>query len=191
LRDKQMKNAIALLLLSRGTPMLLSGDEIKNSQGGNNNAYCQDSPISWIDWSGAKKNADMLNFFKTMIAFRKEHPVLRRSDFYTGYNSSGYPELSFHGTLPWQLDGSQPFLAFAFMYAEPKADYGTQKDAFIYCAVNSYWGGLDFELPVVPEGMQWRIVAYTSDSNAAGNICTEGHVWVDERSIMLLIAENI
>ena len=189
LRDRQMKNAITLLLLSRGTPMLLSGDEIKNSQGGNNNAYCQDNAVSWIDWTGEKKNADMLAFFKMLIAFRKEHPVLRRSDFYTGYNASGYPELSFHGTRAWQIDVSKPFLAFAFMYAEPKVDFGTKNDAFIYCAVNSYWGDLDFELPVIPSGMRWHIVAYTADSNAAGAMCTEGRVWVHERSIMLLIAE--
>lgn len=191
LRERQMKNAVTLLLLSRGTPMLLSGDEIKNSQFGNNNAYCQDSPISWLDWSGVEKNADLLGFFKTLIAFRKAHPVLRRSDFYTGYNSSGYPELSFHGTRAWSLDMESPFLAFAFMYAEPAADFGTKKDAFIYCAVNSYWGDLDFELPVVPEGMSWRIAAYSADSSAHGSVCTEGRVWLKERSVMLLIAENL
>jgi glycogen operon protein len=91
LRRRQIKNAAALLLLSRGVPMILSGDEFCNSQMGNNNAYCQDNKISWLDWNNLEENKDVFEFFKRIIAFRKEHPVMRRKDFYTGMNSSGYP----------------------------------------------------------------------------------------------------
>lgn len=122
LRTRQIKNAAALLLLSQGIPMLLSGDEFRNTQFGNNNAYCQDNKISWLDWSRLEKNRDVFLFFKKMIAFRAAHPVLRRSDFFCGENSTGYPELSFHGEKPWELDTSNPLLTFGFMYAEGAAD---------------------------------------------------------------------
>ena len=108
LRRRQVKNAAALLLLSRGIPMLLSGDEFLNTQSGNNNAYCQDNLISWLDWKKSEENKDVLEFFKTLIAFRKAHPVLRRTDFYADKNSTDYPELSFHGINPWALNTSEP-----------------------------------------------------------------------------------
>jgi glycogen operon protein len=193
LRDRQIKNAAALLLLSRGIPMLLAGDEFGNTQFGNNNAYCQDNRISWLDWSNLAENSDIFEFFKTMIAFRAKHPVLRRSDFYTGQNSSGYPELSFHGTRPWEFDENAPFLSFGFMYAEPSADYGTDEDAFIYCAVNAYWEYMTFELPLIPEGMQWEIAAYSGDGKNADLAGTTalGTVELMPRSLMLLIGHRI
>lgn len=193
LRFRQMKNAAALLLLSRGIPMLLSGDEFANTQYGNNNAYCQDNKISWLDWNDLKKHKDIFEFFRKLIGFRSEHPVLRRSDFFSGYNSSGYPELSLHGVKPWQLDENSPFLSFGFMYAEPAADYGTDEDAFIYCAVNAFWEDVTFELPVIPDGMQWEIVAYTGEKNDSGDKrrIVAGKAELMSRSLMLLIGHKI
>ena len=193
LRFRQMKNAAALLLLSRGIPMLLSGDEFANTQYGNNNAYCQDNKISWLDWNDLKKHKDIFEFFRKLIGFRSEHPVLRRSDFFNGYNSSGYPELSLHGVKPWQLDENSPFLSFGFMYAEPAADYGTDEDAFIYCAVNAFWEDVTFELPVIPDGMQWEIVAYTGEKNDSGDKrrIVAGKAELMSRSLMLLIGHKI
>lgn len=118
LRRRQIKNAIALLLLSRGVPMILSGDEFCNSQMGNNNAYCQDNEISWLDWNDFERNQEVFQFFKKLIAFRKKHPVIRRKDFYMGMNSSGYPELYFHSEKAWELNKESPFHTFGFMYAE-------------------------------------------------------------------------
>ena len=141
-----MKNAAALLLLSRGVPMLLSGDEFMNTQYGNNNAYCQDNCISWLNWDRLDSNRDMFEFFRRLIAFRAAHPVLRRTDYFTGYNSTGYPELSFHGEKPWQLDVNSPFLTFGFMYTESAKDYDVPADTLIYCAVNAHWEPHKLEL---------------------------------------------
>lgn len=189
LRRRQVKNAAALLLLSRGIPMLLSGDEFMNTQSGNNNAYCQDNPISWLNWSKAEENQDTFNFFKTLIAFRKEHPVLRRTDFYTDKNSTDYPELSFHGMSPWALNTSEPFLTFGFMYAESAKDYPVAEDSFIYCAVNAHWEEHDMKLPIIPEGMEWQIVAYSGDDTVAGQKA-ENQIHLMPRSLMLLIGKK-
>lgn len=188
LRTRQIKNAAALLLLSRGIPMLLSGDEFKNTQFGNNNAYCQDNGISWLDWNRLGENSDIFAFFQKMIAFRMKHPVLRRSDFFCGENSTGYPELSFHGENPWELDTAKPFLTFGFMYAEGAAEYGTGLDCFIYCAVNAHWEEHTLRLPVLPEGMKWRLVAYTGDAagkSDGGKV--EETVRLMPRSLMVLV----
>ena len=188
LRRRQIKNAAALMLLSRGVPMILAGDEFCNSQMGNNNAYCQDNPISWLDWSKLDENRSVFEFFKTLIAFRKDHPVLRRKEFYTGMNSSGYPELSFHGEIPWSHDESEPFHTFGFMYAETMRDHGASEDCFIYCAVNTYWEPRSFELPIVPAGMHWWRIAYTADDECKRERMGFGPVTLCPRSLLLLVA---
>ena len=190
LRLRQQKNALNLLLLSRGIPMLLSGDEFGNTQFGNNNAYCQDNAISWLNWELLEENRELFDFVKRMIHFRAQHPVLRREDFFRDTNSSGYPELSFHGTKPWDLDEEQPFLCFGILYAEPKADYGTKEDAFIYCAVNAYWEEMPFELPALPEGFVWRAVEYTGEAGAVDRIAADGKVTLMPRSQMLLVGRK-
>ena len=187
LRHRQIKNAAALLLLSRGIPMLLSGDEFANTQYGNNNAYCQDNRISHLDWNRLKDNKDIFEFFKTLIEFRGAHPVLRRSDFYEGQNSSGYPEMSFHGSKPWEFDGGSPFLCFGVMFAETAQDHGTKEDSFIYCAVNAYWESVTYELPVIPDGMEWETVAYSGDDKAK---CDNNFVTLMPRSTMLLLGHT-
>ncbi len=99
LRKKQMKNVYALLLLSHGVPMLLAGDELLNSQHGNNNCYCQDNELSWIDWTMTEQNADMLRFVQLMIALRKRHPSIMRRRFLTGkpVEGRGIVEIQWHG----------------------------------------------------------------------------------------------
>ena len=189
LRKKQVKNAAGLLLLSRGVPMILAGDEFGNSQGGNNNAYCQDNPVSWLNWEDLERNADTFDFFRTLIAFRKAHPVLRRKDFYTGYNSSGYPELSFHGEKAWFLDGARPFHTFAFMYAETVKDHGARQDCFIYCGVNAFWEGRRLELPIIPGHMRWYKAAYTAEDACREEAVTESSIRLEPRSLMVLIAK--
>ena len=168
--------------------MILSGDEFANTQKGNNNAFALDNEVSWLQWDRLKKFKDLHEFVRTMIAFRKEHPVLRKGDYFSGYNSSGYPELSWHSETPWKFDRSRPFLTFAFMYSEPAADFGTKKDCFIYCAVNSHWEEHTFGLPIIPEGMEWRIIAYTGDpkNKCKGNVCRD-NVKLMPRSIMVLV----
>lgn len=189
LRMRQIKNFAGLLLLSRGVPMLLAGDEFGNTQRGNNNAYCQDNGISWLDWEDLDKNREIFEFFRTLIAFRKAHPVLRRKDFFTGYNSSGYPELSFHGEEPWQLDSSRPFHTFGFMYTETARDHGVEQDCFIYCGVNTFWEERSLELPVIPAGMKWYQVAYTAERDCMTRPIGAPSVRLGPRSLMLLIAK--
>jgi glycogen operon protein len=125
-----------------------------------------------------------------MIHFRAAHPVLRRSDFFRGENSSGYPELSFHGTRPWDLDEKQPFLCFGILYAEPRADYGTREDTFLYCAVNAFWEEKDFELPRLPDGFVWRELENTGRPGEAGGVLREGGLTLGPRSLALLTARR-
>ena len=165
LRRRQMKNMLTILLTSRGVPMLLSGDEFANTQFGNNNAYCQDNEISWLDWDLLEKNRDLFEFTKNMIAFRMEHPVLRSSGFYYDNNGTGYPEMSFHGLSPWQLDRGADTLTFAYLFAEDHVRYDTKKDVFIYVMVNAHWEGHDFGLPVIPAGYVWKLVADSSEAS--------------------------
>ncbi|MBQ9065622.1 MAG: glycogen debranching protein GlgX [Blautia sp.] len=162
LRRRQMKNMLTILLTSRGVPMLLSGDEFANTQFGNNNAYCQDNEISWLDWSGLEKEKDLFGFAKGLIAFRKGHPVLRGKDYDFSHNGTGYPELSFHGLDPWNLDENAPALTFAYLYAEDHKKYGLTEDSFIYIMVNAHWEEHTFRLPVIPGGMAWHLNFDTS-----------------------------
>lgn len=157
LRRRQMKNLFTILLMSRGVPMLLSGDEFCNTQFGNNNAYCQDNEISYLNWEGLEKEQDLFSYVQHLIALRKAHPVLRDPRFDQGQNGTGYPELSFHGTTPWQHDECASTLTFAYLFAEDHEKYGLKKDCFLYVAVNAYWEEQTFSLPQLPEGMKWTL----------------------------------
>lgn len=179
LRRRQMKNMLTVLLMSRGVPMLLSGDEFGNTQYGNNNAYCQDNEISWLDWRLLKKNRDLFTYTKKLIALRRRHPVLRAVHFDTGYNGTGYPEMSFHGTEPWKERGEP--LTLACLYAEDHIKYGTKRDTYIYFMINSHWEDHVFTLPIVPEGHTWKIEAASSDAAVL-----EDKACVPARSVMVL-----
>ena len=163
LRMRQMKNMLTVLFTSRGIPMILSGDEFANTQYGNNNAYCQDNEISWLDWNQLETYRDMFDYVRRLIAFRKAHPVLRADGYDFSHNGTGYPELSFHGTQAWNLDEHSPGLSFAYMYAEDHVRYCTERDAFIYVAVNAYWETQHYGLPILPEGFQWGLAFESHD----------------------------
>ena len=169
LRLRQMKNMLTLLLLSRGVPMLLAGDEFANMQHGNNNAYCQDNEISWLDWSLLGKNSGLHHFVCNLIAFRKAHPVLRSKDFSQEHNETGYPELSFHGTEPWSLDQNAPTLTFAVLYAESGVKFGLSQDSFLYIAVNAHWEAHTFRLPIIPADKRWHLWVDTFDAKNDGS----------------------
>ena len=157
-RRRQMENLLTILFLSRGVPMLLSGDEMGHTQSGNNNAYCQDNETTWLNWKGLQTYNDFHNFVKNIISFRKAHPVLRSEDFFRGHNGTGYPELSFHSETPWQLDMNAPTHAFAFMYAEDHKKFRVKEDSYIYVMVNAHWEPHTFTLPIIPEGFTWHLV---------------------------------
>jgi isoamylase len=163
LRSRQIKNAVAVLMVSQGVPMILMGDEIGRSQRGNNNAYCHDNELSWMEWTLLKSNADLFRFFKNCIAFRKAHAVLRnrthlRNQDYVG---SGYPDISWHGVRAWQPDWSGASRIFAFMLCGAHANGGQHQDNYIYVVLNMHWETHLFELPELPQRMQWHVFANT------------------------------
>ncbi|MBR3734629.1 MAG: glycogen debranching protein GlgX [Lachnospiraceae bacterium] len=193
LRLRQMMNATSLLLTSRGVPMLLSGDEFANTQYGNNNAYCQDNEISWLDWNRLSQYRDLFTFTKNMIAFRKAHPVLRIDRYEHCYNGTGYPELSFHSLKPWELDRNAHTLCFAYLYAEDHIKFHTEADAFLYICVNAHWEAHEFGLPIIPKEYRWLIAAdtYAGLANAPGDelpFYNREQITLLPRSVMILIA---
>lgn len=168
IRRRKMKSLFALLMTSRGVPMMYAGDEICNSQNGNNNAYCQDSDISWIDWSNIEKEQDMLEFVRMMIEFRKAHPVLRNTSYDQMVNGTGYPELSFRypgGTEAFPDKKSHCVAAF---YAEDHVKYGTEEDCFIYVICNVYEKDISYLLPDTDK-IDWTVLTDTSTRNRFGD----------------------
>ena len=153
LRQRQHKNFAAILLFSHGVPMLQAGDELGRTQKGNNNAYCQDNEISWIDWRMAESNAGLLRFCQLMIAFRKRCPLLRRSDFQL--NGEGGFHITWHGVKRGKPDWSSESRTVALQLTQ--LHDGEARDDLHFIA-NSYSGDLEFELPQVGEREWFRIV---------------------------------
>lgn len=165
LRKKQLCNGFLLLFLSQGTPLLLAGDEFGNSQGGNNNAYCQDNKTAWLDWKLIEKNRELYDFVKGLIAFRKKHKVFHmdREPRIMDYKSCGRPDVSYHGENAWRPDFENYRRQFGILYWGPygkKAD-GTADDTF-YVAYNMHWEPHVFGLPHLPKGELWHVVYDTS-----------------------------
>lgn len=156
LRMKLMKNACAVLMLSRGTPMFLAGDEFGNTQFGNNNCYCQDNEISWLDWGLLEKNRELFEFFRHMIQFRKDHPVIRRD---LKPADCGFPSISVHTQYPWDSNVTQETKALGIMYAGKKE----QGDDLVYVVANVYWKERFITLPELPEHLQWYLQVDTED----------------------------
>lgn len=171
IREKQMRNAFLLMLLSQGVPMIYGGDEFGNSQDGNNNAYCQDNPVGWTDWKGLKKNSGLLEFVKAAVKFRREHPVFHQSCEFKGvdYKTKGCPDISFHGERAWYLNCDNTCRLLGVMYCgayAPKED--GENDDFIFVGYNFHWESRKIALPNLPEGIRWRKIADTSDMTGCG-----------------------
>jgi len=163
LRRRQAKNCMALLMVSQGVPMVLAGDECLRTQGGNNNAYCQDNETSWFDWGLVRENAEMVRFFKELVAFRRRHPALRRKRFFAGVDHDGdqMPDISWHGLELGAPDWSEKSRFLAFLLDGSEAG-GAEPDDDIYVAMNSLDEPLSFALPYFKEGVCWRRVVDTS-----------------------------
>jgi len=163
LRRRQIKNALAILLVSQGVPMILMGDEMGRTKNGNNNTYCHDNQLNWLDWNLLEKNADLFNFSKNCIAFRKAHPVLRNQWHFQNrdYMGSGYADITWHGTQAWNVDWSDSSRTIAFMLCGKHAKQGNAEDSYIYVAMNMHWESHWFELPQLHPGMNWRVFANT------------------------------
>ena len=147
LRRRLIKNAFAALLCSRGPAMFFAGDEFCNTQFGNNNAYCQDNIISWLDWSRLEEFKEIHDFVRHMIQFRKEHPILRKM---TKPSSCQFPEISVHNGTPFNASTDYKTKLIGIMYAG-RNEEDTEDDIVFYC-MNAYWEPLVMQLPVLPNG---------------------------------------
>lgn len=158
LRRRQMYNAMLMLLFSQGTPMLYSGDEFGNSQKGNNNAYCHDNDVFWLNWRDLKKNRALFDFVKAAIALRQSHPVLHPGKPYrqTDYLSCGFPDLSLHGHHPWKVSFGEENRYIGMMYCGKYARVGGHEDQSFYFAYNMHWEPARVSLPVLPKGQVWK-----------------------------------
>ena len=161
LRARQVRNLLTLLLLAQGTPMLLAGDELGRTQGGNNNAYCQDNAISWVDWDLLATHRDLFRFVKTLIAFRRAHPVLRQDDFLTGAPRDGRlrPDVSWHGVRLGEPDWGPDSRALAMHLA---GEYARTPDCDVYLAANAWREDLEFELSAPVSSSHWLLVVDTA-----------------------------
>ena len=190
LREQQIRNFATLLMLSQGVPMFVMGDEVRRTQGGNNNAWCQDNPIGWFDWTQTQTEAGMLRFWSELIAFRKSHPAVHRARFFSGaMNERGMPDISWHGTKLNEPGWNDPHArALAWTVA------GSLAHSDIHVMVNMYWEPLTFEIPQIYE-RAWYTAVNTAlpspqDINAPGNevLVNSHHVEVSGRSIVVLIS---
>ena len=205
LRRKQMRNFMTLLLLARGTPMLRQGDECANSQGGNNNPYCQDNEISWVDWDRTPEKRTLTVFTSRLAAFRRAHPIFRsRAPFqYIDYLGIGHPDISLHGAEAWKPDLGSFSHSVGICFCENYAGAGEglpqgrdrakkEKPAFLYIALNMYWKELSLALPKLPPHYVWKVFLDTdSEEGFLEDLITppDQHcVDVPPRSIRLLRA---
>jgi isoamylase len=195
LRQRQMRNAIALLMVSQGVPMLLMGDEMGRSQEGNNNTYCHDSELNWLDWNLLRVNAAFFRFVKNCIAFRNTHAILRNRQYFQqkDYLHVGYPDISWHGEQANHPDWEDDTRTLAFMLCGKYAKH--HGDDFIYVAMNVHWKAHSFELPRLPVGLKWHIFANTAmqppeDIWEPGNepiLQEQSWMMVGERSVVILV----
>ncbi|MFI3211969.1 MAG: glycogen debranching protein GlgX [Eubacteriales bacterium] len=158
LRLRMIKNACAVLMCSRGIPMFLAGDEFGNTQFGNNNAYCQDNIISWLDWNLLTKNKEIFDFFKYMIGFRHKHRNLRIN---TTECSMDYSAISQHGLTPFHGNFDMNHHYVGVMYAGRREEDETV-DEVIYIGIHTYWEPQTVKLPVLATGMKWKVLVNTS-----------------------------
>ncbi len=161
LRRRQIKNAVSILMLSQGVPMLLMGDEMGRTQRGNNNTYCQDNDLNWLDWELLQENAEIFSFVQHCIAFRKKHPSLRTGVHLNQGGGADGIKLSWHGTQAWRADWSGISRTLAFMLSGPPTASDVKGLDHIYVAMNMHWEATWFELPATAPWMSWYLSSNT------------------------------
>ncbi|MBO5292944.1 MAG: glycogen debranching enzyme [Lachnospiraceae bacterium] len=192
LRFRMIKNACVMLMMSRGTPMFLAGDEFGNTQFGNNNAYCQDNAVSWLDWALLEKNRHLYEFFRYMIHFRREHKAVRKN---LERAVCGLPYVSVHTTVPWR-NAEPTDKCIGILYAGYDAE--KKADDIVYVASNAYWEPMSFTLPELSEGLVWKLAVYTGaeagkplffEESAMPQV--ERKFYLKERSTSVFLAVNV
>ena len=204
LRLRQMKNALSLVFLSQGTPLIYSGDEFGNTQEGNNNPYCQDNAIAWIKWNRTESGNELLEYAKMLIKLRKSHPVLHSDMPLKGmdYLSCGYPDISYHGKEAWKPDLSPASRSVGIMYCGYYGDVdGKRDDTFFYIGINLHWNAYYFGLPQLPKGKEWVLFASTDPKEASlketkEDVDTESsepiqEIYVGGRTVVIYTAKDI
>ena len=198
LRRRQIRNAVAMLLVSQGVPMLLMGDEVGRSQQGNNNAYAQDSELSWLDWGLREQNADLFSFFARMVEFRRRHTVLRNGHFLRGedYHEVGCADITWHGMQVGKPNWKVNSRTLAFMLCGAYAKGGLAEDDDIYVAMNTDWKEHTFELPQPREGRAWHVFTNTGDPEHASHepgqeprLQNQGKIRLQGRSVAILVGK--
>ena len=179
LRERLVKNACVVLMLSRGIPMFLAGDEFGNTQFGNNNAYCHDDITSWLDWSLLDKNRKLFEFFQYMIWYRKHHRIIRID---TEQCSLGYPHISQHGLQPFNPEYGRNTHYVGIMYAGRNRK---GEDELVYMAINAFWEPQTITLPAAPEGRRFYMVidTYREQSVVQDIVPVDGNFTVMPRSV--------
>ena len=180
LRRRMIRNACAVLMCSRGTPMFLAGDEFGNTKFGNNNSYCQDNITSWLDWRMLEKNKDLFEFFKFMIAFRKKHPVIHKQ---LPTSVCGMDPIHTHNLNAEETDIPRDARTFCVSFAGYDKEKG--KDDLIYVAVNTFWEDVTITLPNLHGRGAWHLSVNTyGDGN--GQYCyPEGQEVRIDRSFVM------
>ena len=191
LRRRMVKNAFATLMCSRGPAMFYAGDEFCNTQFGNNNAYCQDNLVPWLDWNRLEEYQEIHDFFRYMIAFRKEHAVLRKS---TGPASCGLPEISIHNGYPFNNRTDYNSRLIGVMFAG--RDEADTRDDVIFYGMNAYWEPINMQLPELPCGKKWKVCVNTAVPYADGqspeqfmNNTQNNNLRIEPRTVVILTAE--
>ena len=164
LRRRQMLNALSMVMLSRGTPLIYAGDEMGNTQEGNNNPWCQDNRTGWTTWDARGSYAYITDYVRFLSDLRKEFPFLHPEGPFriVDHLAAGYPDLSFHGTTAWQPELNGNSHAFGMLYC----GWYHGSDTFLYVIYNMYWKDLTFDLPKLPKGSAFYLISDTSMSPA-------------------------
>ena len=200
LRLRQLKNMIASLMLSQGVPMLVAGDEFRRTQNGNNNAYCQDNEISWIDWDRQQKNGDLIRFTRSLIRFRRNQPTVRRKTFLSGVPDSkdGWSDVSWYSPLGTAVDWNSGDLPIICLLASPVAEEdpeGTGRNVLMM--INSSVMGCRFLIPTIAKSKKWRLFLDTSLVSPADiypdmdgpNLPANGRYTLPQKSLAVYVSD--
>ncbi|MDE5952111.1 MAG: hypothetical protein K2H12_11080, partial [Acetatifactor sp.] len=193
LRMKQLRNAFTLLMLSQGTPYFFMGDEFGRTQKGNNNPYCQDNAVTWVNWGEMAKREELYDYVRELIRLRRQHSIfhLEQECRLMDYRSCGSPDMSYHGTEAWR-PAWEPYNRHIGIMLN--GAYGREEEENCwYIAINMHWESHDFAMPRLPKGQIWRRVLTTEAGNgeAQQSAALEGQVVrMAPRSIALYCSEK-
>ncbi|MBQ7680293.1 MAG: hypothetical protein IJT34_10655 [Butyrivibrio sp.] len=195
LRKRQMKNALTMLFLAHGTPMLYSGDEFADTQNGNNNPYCQDNPVGWVDWRASEREPgrEILNYVRFLSGLRRNHRILQQRTPFRLMDTlaCGYPDLSFHGREAWRPDFGPYSHAVGVMYCGLYEE--SEHHDFLFAAFNMHWTPVTFALPKLPGQMRWYLLSDTAEEteHPRGQLLKEQtKVTCTERSVRILVGRG-